>query len=459
MSHDGLDTVFLLKRVSSASSVASRVNHLLGGQVVVIEYVFAILLMDTHQFHTPFPHLSINFPTKASGAAAGTKLGGKKGSGVQQEVLNGVLDYCIGPVRLESLTRALFVLTSEGLVRAFSLHTGDELLSAVFPFNVEKYAAPPSVPPLAVDGSSSSTKTMANKSGEQHSKYSSFSPTSLSLCPSQRVLTLSSADDARVAVFVFAHDDDGASCTVHHSNHDEHTRSARGEESGALQHEQQQHHHSAMANWGAMFRSVEFLRGVATKTVMDAPVPPPAVHPFEQGALSLLWNVVDKVFAEVDTKARAVWQRQRISELLGDRLGVVDPTEWPPTEAHLLRAAGGPPDAEGYDTERKVWITATDAANLLTLSKEGQEIYIAHQLKKRKKEARKLRHEERQRLRQMHSTDSLSVDSAESSALVDNSSIVSGSMAGEEHGDDPDHQPSSDASKPAVNVVSGSPPP
>lgn len=453
MSNDGLDTVFLLKQNvhdgdGDPNSVSSRVNSMLnaesGGTSTL--YIFAVLMMDSKKFHTPFPRLSLKTGLgsraeegKEAAAASAAKVRNKKKKDDNAAASNaginvgvdlqgeGVIDFCMGPVRIESLTRALFVLTSERLVRAFSLHTGDELLSSVFPFNVATHAAPPSMPPLAsgpsspslsgvIAGTATSAGTGAGTVGStvgstakhgQQGKYASFVPSTISLCPSQRVLTLSAADDTRVAVFVFAHDDDGKETTPTITSAHEAAKEACKDGEA-----------SAGAGWGAIARSMEFLKAIATKTVLDEVVPPEYVSPFEADAMSLVRAIVDNVFAFKDAEAWTVLQKARIAALFGDELGVIEPTVWPPTEEYKERARGGPSlDSEDGDedvddddedrrlaksliyeesedrkkemeehmTRKRIWIDAADAAHLLTLHGDEKEEFLECMKEKQEK--------------------------------------------------------------------------
>lgn len=97
-----------------------------------------------------------------------------------------VIDFVVGPVMKETLTRCVYIHTKLAGIRLFSLETGREIVETGSPIANDGF---PFTPRL--------------------SKGSSYSPIVSSICPSQRAMIFGSSDDARVGVYIFTHGEDG----------------------------------------------------------------------------------------------------------------------------------------------------------------------------------------------------------------------------------------------------------
>ena len=125
-----------------------------------------------------------------------------------------VVDYCIGPLQFETLTRMVFVLTKK-CVRVFSLHTGREIITV--DTNDTNSSATTTNVGTNTNNANNTTPDPTNTTTNTNTplpftwELPSFTPTTISVCPSQRVLTLTATDDARIAVYLLQHIQDGTS--------------------------------------------------------------------------------------------------------------------------------------------------------------------------------------------------------------------------------------------------------
>eukprot|EP01032_Pedospumella_encystans_P014943 gene14943-17137_t len=185
MTYDGAEVVMLLaSRVENNNSSGNLnesdtiSNNTTGIHTV---YYFVPYFPLTQKFHRFYPRLYMNST-------------------------DSVVDYCVGPLQFETLTRTVFVLTKK-CVRLFSLHTGREIITT----NSNITSSPS-------NSADNKDATNANESTSTPVPFvwalPSFAPTTIALCPSQRVLTLSAHDDTRVAVFLLQHSNDGGA-TLH----------------------------------------------------------------------------------------------------------------------------------------------------------------------------------------------------------------------------------------------------
>jgi hypothetical protein len=202
-----------------------------------------------------------------------------------------VLDFCVGPVAQETQTRVAFVLTRHA-VRVFSLHTGREIITNTVPFVWD---------------------------------LTSFAPTMLGLCASQRVLTLAAVDDARVAVFLLQHSEDGSTeKTADQEVREQALRQklvARVRESSGPRH----------VDTHALLTAVP-LQEHAVRTVLNLIIPSAPLH---QAAVSDVQDIVDALMDHVCRCIDLVHAREGkagfIKELFDGNMGYIAPTSWPPT--------------------------------------------------------------------------------------------------------------------------------
>uniref|UniRef100_A0A7S3H5X6 Uncharacterized protein n=1 Tax=Spumella elongata TaxID=89044 RepID=A0A7S3H5X6_9STRA len=187
MTYDGAEVVMLLaSRVENNKNSSENLNESnatsTGNNTTEIHTVYYIIpyFPLTQKFHRFYPRLYMNST-------------------------DSVVDYCVGPLQFETLTRTVFVLTKK-CVRLFSLHTGREIITAYSNITSSSISA------------DNKDTTNANDSASTPLPFvwtlPSFAPTTIALCPSQRVLTLSAHDDTRVAVYLLQHSNDG-SATLH----------------------------------------------------------------------------------------------------------------------------------------------------------------------------------------------------------------------------------------------------
>lgn len=97
-----------------------------------------------------------------------------------------VIDFVVGPVMKETLTRCVYIHTRLEGLRLFSLETGREITDTGSPITNDGF---PFMPKL--------------------SKGSSYDPIISCVCTSQRAMIFGSSDDARVGVYIFTHSEDG----------------------------------------------------------------------------------------------------------------------------------------------------------------------------------------------------------------------------------------------------------
>jgi len=187
MTYDGAEVVMLLaSRVdnnnnSSETLTESGITSTNTTEIHTVYYIIPYFPL-TQKFHRFYPRLYLNST-------------------------DCVVDYCVGPLQFETLTRTVFVLTKK-CVRLFSLHTGREIITTHS--NITSSTS--------VDSADNKNTANVNESTSTPVPFvwalSSFAPTTIALCPSQRVLTLSAHDDTRVAVYLLQHSNDG-SATLH----------------------------------------------------------------------------------------------------------------------------------------------------------------------------------------------------------------------------------------------------
>jgi hypothetical protein len=202
-----------------------------------------------------------------------------------------VLDFCVGPVAQETQTRVAFVLTRHA-VRVFSLHTGREIITNTVPFVWD---------------------------------LASFAPSMLGLCASQRVLTLAAVDDARVAVYLLQHSEDGST---------EKTADQEGREQALRQRlvaRVRESSNPLHVDTHALPTAVP-LQEHAVRTVLNLVIPSAPLH---QAALIDVQDVVDALMDHVGRCIDLVHARERkagfIKELFDGNMGYIAPTTWPPT--------------------------------------------------------------------------------------------------------------------------------
>ena len=185
MTYDAAEVVMLLaSRVQNNNNSSENLNesNMSSNNTTEINTVYYIVpyFPLTQKFHRFYPRLYMNST-------------------------DCVVDYCVGPLQFETLTRTVFVLTKK-CVRLFSLHTGREIITSYS--NIT--SSPISPDNMDTTNASESTSTPVPFVWT----LPSFAPTTIALCPSQRVLTLSAHDDTRVAVYLLQHSNDG-SATLH----------------------------------------------------------------------------------------------------------------------------------------------------------------------------------------------------------------------------------------------------
>lgn len=256
MTSDGTELVLLLTSNPPASAAPGQVAASL-----TVYYLVPYLALEGH-FSKSFPRLYLPSDT------------------------DGVLDFCVGPVVTETLTRSAFVLTRHA-VRVFSLHTGREIITNCVPFVWD---------------------------------LASFAPTMVSLCASQRVLTLTAPDDARVAVYLLQHCDDGST-----------DRTEQQEVSAVRLREKLLHGVRQVPCPVRLDLPVLPAREYAVRTVLNLVVPSAPQHAAAvQDMQDIVEALVDHVMRCVDLVIARDRRAGFIQELFDGNLGYIAPTTWPP---------------------------------------------------------------------------------------------------------------------------------
>jgi hypothetical protein len=274
MSSDGTELVLLLacklkdsagiSEVRQGSETAANTSSLAGA--LTVYHLVPYLALDG-RFPKHFPRLCLPRETDA------------------------VLDFCVGPVALETQTRVAFVLTRHA-VRVFSLHTGREIITNTVPFVWD---------------------------------LASFAPTMLGLCASQRVLTLAAVDDARVAVYLLQHSEDGSTDKTEDQESREQALRRK------LVARVRDTSNPLNVDTHALPTAVP-LHEHAVRTVLNLVIPAAPLH---QAAVTDVQDIVDTVIEHVFRCIDLVHARERkagfIKELFDGNMGYIAPTSWPPS--------------------------------------------------------------------------------------------------------------------------------
>lgn len=285
MSFDGTEVVMLLAaRVNTKETAEGGEKGEVYPQTTVY-YIVSYLPLE-QRFHNPFPKLFLPSDRDA------------------------VLDFCVGPVAFETLTRTAFVLTKQSL-RLFSMHTGRELITNNFPFVWE---------------------------------LGSFAPNLVTVCPSQRVVTLAATDDARIAVFLLQHTRDGSSHIT--SLQEERDLEKRRKLSAKVR----------AAVPGATMQEEAHVYSVqpheaAVRTVLNIVVESSPEHfAIQTDAQDIVEALVAHVMKNIDIRAERDRKAGLIAEVYEGKMGFIEPMVWPPmiTEVLPLRlTSDSPVEGEG----------------------------------------------------------------------------------------------------------------
>ena len=175
LTSDGLELVHVFRRISD-----SKIDK--NPSVDSGHFVVACLRTSTLTFRFPLSFFSLHTEDEKG-------IGGDKGT---DEVF---VDFDCGPIMRETQTRILFLLTSKG-IRQFGLHTAQQVF-------------------FGADQDTEAFQILGNEGvilkNIQTSLYSkiSFRPSKICLCPSQRLLLLTSEKEARMEIFLLQHRLDG----------------------------------------------------------------------------------------------------------------------------------------------------------------------------------------------------------------------------------------------------------
>ena len=189
---------------------------------------------------------------------------------------NPVVDYCIGPVNKETLTRFVFVLTAKGFVHVYSSYTTCEVRNQSFPLLV---------------------------------KSDDFNPVSISLCHSQRILSVSDPKKEHVNCFLLQHKLDG----THFESNEEATKQSGRDKEG----------------------SIALMESVAVATIQFlSPEIVQRINIFEnQAVLHVVSDIMDDILLRVHKQAERDKRTQYLNDVCGDfGLGIIQPNSWPPPD-------------------------------------------------------------------------------------------------------------------------------
>ena len=187
------------------------------------------------------------------------------------------LSFSLSPILSETLTRVCIIHTRLSGLRVFSMETGEEIVvPGAFPF----------VPRLP-----------------------SFDPAIFCACPSLRVLAMGGPQDARLAVYLFMHEDDGK---------DEEELKANIILTPDVLH--------------ALRKDFRELEGISTRTVLAAPIE--IETPEQKAAKEAITDIIEEVFDRVmESILKHIEEERRlgfIADVFGqsEGLGRVRPTAW-----------------------------------------------------------------------------------------------------------------------------------
>jgi hypothetical protein len=326
MTGDGTEMVLLLasRLGSTAPGKPSAKADVSGVTANLTVYYIVPYHAMTEKFHKAYPRLYLHGDTDS------------------------VVDFCVGPICLETHTRSAFVLTRHA-VRVFSMHTGREIITKSVPFVWD---------------------------------LASFSPNLITICPSHRVLTLSATDDARIAVYQLQHTDDGTT----HKTHEQESRdqelrralftSVRG--AGAYN-----------ERWHAEDTERAHIEAPhhehAVRTVLNIVLPP--VELYEEVMVDIQ-DIVDSLLANVMRGIDLIHDRQRkagfIAELFEGNLGYIAPTVWPPPMAAL------PPLPLSHPDSKHVEDVFSDSDDAFSPNNIGKNRLRAKLAKRKRRRAKKV---------------------------------------------------------------------
>jgi hypothetical protein len=186
------------------------------------------------------------------------------------------LSFSLSPILSETLTRACLVHTRLTGLRVFSMETGEEIRSPAFPF----------MP-----------------------KLSSFEPSLCSACPSLRFVAFGGPQDARIAVYVFLHEDDGKD--------EEELKANQLLTPDVL---------------AALRRDYTLLEPISTRTVLAAPIEidPPEIKAAKEAIGVIINEIFDAVMDNIEAHIIATRKKGFINEVYGSStgLGRVRPNAW-----------------------------------------------------------------------------------------------------------------------------------
>jgi hypothetical protein len=252
-----------------------------------------------------------------------------------------VVDFCVGPLALETHTRTAFVLTRHA-VRVFSMHTGREIITNTVPFVWE---------------------------------MTSFAPTMISVCASHRVMTLATPDDARVAVYLLQHAEDGST----------HKTQEQEQKDQALRQRLSAQIRKVAAGLRANKPAVHVTTHSehAVRTVLNVIVESTAQH---QQAVVEVQDIVDALLGHVMASIDLVLARERkagyIKEIYGSNMGFIAPTVWPPpvTEFPALRLSEPEPVVSTTDGEESDALSPNSISRQRHRAKKGKRKHHKHKL-------------------------------------------------------------------------------
>ena len=213
-----------------------------------VHHSFATLMLETMEFLQPA--IRIVFPLD-----------------------NAVVDYCIGPVNKETLTRFIFVLTAKWFIHVYSSCTAHEVRNKSFPLLV---------------------------------KIDDFSPTSIALCHSQRVLALSDPKKEHINCYVLQNKLDG----IHVED-----STVRAKRNGQV--------------------NIALMESVAVSTIRATSSDHAEIrnNDFEDRIVLQVSDIIDDILLRVHKQTERHKRTLYLDDVCGDfGLGIIQPNIWPPVE-------------------------------------------------------------------------------------------------------------------------------
>jgi hypothetical protein len=274
-----------------------------------------------------------------------------------------IVDFVVGPIMKETLTRVLILLTTQGL-HQYSLHTGQELFFAA----------------KALTSGVSLASNASLLSDPRHCFSTlSFRPNHIDLCSSQRVLLLTSDKEARFEVLLLSHDLDGTKAA-------ESTPPAANTFSYVNSKDDEKDLLPLSRPWSDIFQMldgqdmtpkslfccpgnvlVHRLESNSVSTIIDQIVSDSMIESSE-AAKFILEYLLELLEDEVDLKANQKKRFERIQTVLSEQLGYIPPTIWPPSKvskldrliAHRIEWEEVEREEEEHEEDERVLMAAED---------------------------------------------------------------------------------------------------